>query len=89
MASKIPSLTDGKSGLKVSLYSLTPPAAKNDKQKRQLLLHTAGADVQDVFHTFTETGTDYITAVDKLNQDFKKEHVIQLSHFSTRKTEGR
>ena len=53
-------------------FSIFSDAAgcKNDKQKRQLLLHTAGADVQDVFHTFTETGTDYKTAVDKLNQYF-------------------
>ena len=53
-------------------FSIFSDAAgcKNDKQKRQLLLHTAGADVQDVFHKFTETGTDYKTAVDKLNQYF-------------------
>ena len=52
---------------------------KSDKQKRQPLLHSTGADVQDVFHTFTETGTDHKTAVDKLNQYFaprKNQHTI-------------
>ena len=43
---------------------------KNDKQKRQLLLHTAGAAVHDIFYTLNETGNDYKTTVDKLNQYF-------------------
>lgn len=43
---------------------------KNDKQKRQLLLHTAGSEIQDIFYTLTETGTDYKTAADKLNEYF-------------------
>ena len=45
-------------------------SCKNDKQKRQLLLHTAGSDVQDIFYTLTETGTDYKTAAEKLSQYF-------------------
>ena len=43
---------------------------KNDKQKRQLLLHTAGSDIQDIFYALTETGTDYKTAAEKLSQYF-------------------
>ena len=45
---------------------------KNDRQKRQLLLHTAGSDVQDIFYTLTETGTDYKTAAEKLSQYFAR-----------------
>ena len=43
---------------------------KNDKQKRQLPLHTAGSDVQGNFYKLTETGTDYKTAAEKLSQYF-------------------
>ena len=39
---------------------------KDDNQKRQLLLHCAGMDVQDIFYTLPATGTDYKTAKDKL-----------------------
>ena len=38
----------------------------DETQKRQLLLHCAGMDVQDVFYTFISTGTDYKTAKEKL-----------------------
>ena len=43
---------------------------KNDKQKHSYFLHTAGSDVQDIFYTLTETGTDYKTEAEKLSQCF-------------------
>ena len=43
---------------------------KDDNQKRQLLLHCAGMDVQDIFYTLPATGTDYKTAKDKLTAHF-------------------
>lgn len=42
----------------------------DDKQKRQLLLHSAGPEVQDIFDTLTATGEDYETARDKLTEYF-------------------
>jgi hypothetical protein len=40
------------------------------KQKRAVLLHVAGRDVQDVFETLANTGNDYDTAKTKLNEYF-------------------
>ena len=42
-----------------------------DAQKRALLLHCAGIDVQDVFDTLPDTGADYPTAVTALDIYFK------------------
>ena len=53
---------------------------KNDKQKRQLLLHTAGSEIQDIFHTLTDTGTDYKTAADKLNEYFAPRKNTSYNH---------
>ena len=70
MASKNPSLTDGKSGLKVFLYSPTPPAAKMTNRNASYSCTPPVQMSKTLFHTFTETGTNYKTAVDKLNQYF-------------------
>ena len=51
------------------LYSAAA-GCKDDKQKRQLFLHSAGPDVQDIFDTLTETGDDYKTASEKLTKYF-------------------
>ena len=45
-------------------------AVSDDKQKRALLLHCAGPDVQDIFGTLSETGLTYDVALAKLNQHF-------------------
>ena len=45
------------------------------KQKRAVLLHVAGRDVQDVFETLANTGNDYDTAKTKLN-DYLNQSVI-------------
>ncbi|CAB4029109.1 hypothetical conserved 1030 [Paramuricea clavata] len=48
------------------------------KQKRALLLYVAGPAVHKIFNTLTDTGTDYKTAVEKLDSYFqpKPENVI-------------
>ena len=43
----------------------------NAAQKRAMLLHLAGSEVQDIFHTLEDTGNDFTTAVTKLNEYFQ------------------
>ena len=57
-----------------------------DEQKRALLLHVSGEEVQDLFETLTDTGTAYAHAIDKLNEYFApkkniafERHVIRQS----------
>ena len=58
----------------------------DDKQKRQLLLHSAGMDVQDIFYTLTDTGDDYQTARNKLTTYFTPhKHTSFNRHVSERK----
>ena len=42
----------------------------DDKQKLALLLYQAGQETQEIFETFTDTGDDYKTAIEKLDQYF-------------------
>ena len=35
---------------------------EDDKQKRALLLYQAGQEMQEIFETLSDTGTDYTTA---------------------------
>jgi hypothetical protein len=41
------------------------------KQQRALLLYVAGPAVHKIFNTLTDTGTDYKTAVEKLDSYFQ------------------
>jgi len=43
---------------------------QNDGQKRELVLHCAGAEVQDRFRSIPETGESYQEAKDALNESF-------------------
>ena len=54
-------------------FFLTAKGIENGKQKRALLLHCAGSDVQDIFETLTGTGDDenYDAALKALNEYFK------------------
>ena len=63
----------------------------DDTQKRQLLLHCAGMDVQDVFYTLTGTGTEYKTAKEKLTAYYtpRKKHLVQQTRVQKGRTEGR
>lgn len=51
------------------LYS-SAAGCKDNRQKRQLLLHSAGPEVQDIFDTLGDTGEDYETASEKLTAYF-------------------
>ncbi|CAB4041782.1 Hypothetical predicted protein [Paramuricea clavata] len=44
------------------------PNITDAKQKRALLLYVAGPAVHTIFNTLTDTGTDYKTAVEKLDK---------------------
>ena len=50
----------------------------DDKQKRALLLYQAGQETQELFDTFTDTGTDYATAVTKLDTYFQPQEKCGL-----------
>lgn len=51
---------------------LTASGIKDNAQKRTLLLHLGGSDVQDIFATMEDTGDDkdFDTALAKLNNYF-------------------
>ena len=52
---------------------------KDEKQKRQLLLHSAGPLVQDIFETLTDTGEDFKTANEKLTAYFTPQKNVPYS----------
>ena len=51
-------------------YFLTASNITDKKQKRAVLLHLAGAEVQTIFETLNDTGEDYDAALAKLNEYF-------------------
>lgn len=51
-------------------YYLRASGVTDQKQKRAVLLHLAGPDVQEIFETLPNTGDDYKTALEKLNEYF-------------------
>jgi len=51
-------------------YFLTVSNFTDKKQKRAVLLHLAGAEVQTIFETLNDTGEDYDAALAKLNEYF-------------------
>ena len=64
-----------------------------DEQKRALLLHVSGSDVQDIFETLADQGTTYADAVTNLSAYFKpkqniafERHVFQKSTQSSDET---
>ena len=56
----------------------------DDKQKRALLLYQAGQETQELFDTFTDTGTDYATAMTKLDTYFNPKKNVDLETFKFR-----
>ena len=56
----------------------------DDKQKRVLLLYEAGQETQDLFDTFTNTGTDYKTAMNKLDAYFSPKKNVDYEIFQFR-----
>ena len=65
-------------------YYLRASGVTDQKQKRAVLLHLAGPDVQEIFETLPDTGDDYKTALEKLNEYFKpkKKYSIRAPCFS-------
>ena len=51
-------------------YYIRASGISDQKQKRAILLHLAGAEVQEIFETLPETGDDYKTALEKLTEYF-------------------
>ncbi|CAB4041494.1 Uncharacterized protein K02A2.6, partial [Paramuricea clavata] len=50
------------------------------KQKKAILLHLAGAEVQEIFETLPDTGEDYKTALEKLNAHFNPQATQHVEH---------
>jgi hypothetical protein len=46
-------------------YYLRASGATDQKQKRAILLHLAGPDVQEIFETLPNTGDDFKTALER------------------------
>ena len=51
-------------------YFLLASGINDEKRKRALLSHLIGADTQEIFETFSNTGEDYETAMVKLDDYF-------------------
>ena len=56
----------------------------DDTQKRALLLYQVGQETQELFETFTDTGTDYKTAMDKLDAYFNPKKNVDFEVFQFR-----
>lgn len=65
-------------------YYIRASGVTDQKQKRAILLRLAGSDVQEIFETLSNTGDDYKTALEKLNEYFlpKKTHPVGASLIS-------
>ena len=57
-----------------------------DSQKRALLLHCAGSEVQDIFNSMTDTGTKYKDALSKLDEYFTPKKDIPWERLQFRRT---
>ena len=57
---------------------------KRDEQKRDLLLHTAGPEVQDIFDVLPDTGDSYKEAEAALSKYFKPQQNIPFSRHNFR-----
>ena len=57
-------------------YYIKAQNVTKDKQKRALLLHVAGEEVQDLFETLQDTGTTYAEALGALNTYFQPKRNI-------------
>lgn len=69
---------DGSNGREVSSYS--GKGVTNTTQKRALLLHSAGPEIQDTSYTLEDMGADYQTALNKLDEYFKPKGNVLYGH---------
>ena len=65
-------------------YFLVASNITEKKQKRAVLLHLAGAEVQTVFETLSDTGEDYDTALAKLTEYFEPKKNIPFERHAFR-----
>ena len=70
------------------LFSITT-GCKDNKQKRHLFLLMAGNEVQDILFTLTETGDDYKTAIEKLDEYFSPRQNTSYNRHTFRKEKQR
>lgn len=52
-------------------YFITASGIVDDTQKRACLLHVLGSTTQEIFETFPNTGSDFKSALDQLDEHFK------------------
>ena len=57
----------------------------DDKQKRAVLLYQAGQATQEIFDTIPETGDDFATAMEKLDNYFTPNKNVTYEIFQFRK----
>ena len=70
-------------------YYIRASGISDQKQKRAILLHLAGPDVQEIFETLPDTGEDYKTALEKLNEHFNPSKNIPFErHVFRQATQG-
>ena len=60
---------------------LVAMAITNDTQKRALLLHLGGDSLYKVFKGLTDTGEDYATAVQKLDEYFMPKKNVRYERY--------
>ena len=59
---------------------------KDDAQKRAVLLYVAGPSVHKIFKTLQDTGTDFKTALEKLNEYFQPQKNIIYERYVFKQT---
>ena len=65
-------------------YYIRASGISDQKQKRAILLHLAGADVREIFETLPETEDDYKTALEKLTRKLiVQKHSLRTTCFQT------
>ena len=67
-------------------YYLKATGVSKDEQKRAMLLHISGYEVQDIFETLPDPGTKYDQAINALNNYFEPKKHIQFERHMFRKS---
>ena len=65
-------------------YYMIASNITDTKQKRAVLLHLAGEDVQTIFETFSDTGEDFSTAVHNLTEYFRPQQNVSFERHTFR-----
>ena len=68
-------------------YFLLASGVNDEKRNRALLLHLIGAETQEVFETFSNTGDDYKTAKKKLDEYFDHKKNVPFENHKFRESE--